>query len=132
MKTPLVNCKVEAYCEIKASESFEKVRKALSYILSNSKITKTNGSIQATSDNLESLDKIYETINSKQSQNVYRRQLRNNQNDNSTWFYLNKQAAFVEKIALCSEADESPLGPIKIIIKSKNIEKVTDWLVGNT
>ena len=130
MKTPLVNCKVEAFCSIKPSESKEKVSKAISYVLSNSQITRDKNSIQATSENLESLDKIFETINSRKSQNVYRRQLRNNQNDNSTWFYLNKQAAFVEKIALCSEAEESPLGPIKIIIKSKNIEKITDWLVG--
>jgi|TARA_Y100000815_G_scaffold61902_1_gene50225 predicted RNA binding protein with dsRBD fold (UPF0201 family) len=49
----------------------------------------------------------------------------------STWFYLNKQAAFANVIALCDEADESPLGPIKVVLHSKNIEDVIDWLVSD-
>jgi hypothetical protein len=50
----------------------------------------------------------------------------------STWFYLNKQAAFVDVIAICNEADESPLGPIKIVLHSTNIEDVIEWLVSDT
>jgi len=30
---------------------------------------------------------------------------------------------------LCDEAEESPLGPIKIILTSKSIEQIIDWLV---
>jgi predicted RNA binding protein with dsRBD fold (UPF0201 family) len=56
--------------------------------------------------------------------------MRNMTND-STWFYLNKQAAFANVITLCDEADESPLGPIKIVLHSKNIEDVIDWLVSD-
>ena len=44
-------------------------------------------------------------------------------------FYLNKQAAFVEKIAICEKADESPLGPIKVILTSVYIDKIIDWIV---
>jgi predicted RNA binding protein with dsRBD fold (UPF0201 family) len=49
----------------------------------------------------------------------------------STWFYLNKQAAFANVIALCDEADESSLGPITVVLHSKNIEDVIDWLVSD-
>ncbi len=47
----------------------------------------------------------------------------------TTWFYLNKQAAFVEKIAICEKSDESPLGPIKVIITSPNIDGIIDWII---
>jgi hypothetical protein len=49
--------------------------------------------------------------------------------NDSTWFYLNKQAAFVGTITLCEEAEESPLGPIKVILTSSNIDKIIDWLI---
>ena len=53
------------------------------------------------------------------------------QND-STWFYLNKQAALAGKIAICENASESPLGPITVTITSLGINSVTDWLVSVT
>ena len=88
-------------------------------------------SVKGTSTNLDSLRIIYETIHSRKTQKTYRRQLNQNLTDDSSWFYLNKQAAFVNTVALCEKADESPLGPIKIIIKSKNIERVIEWLISS-
>tara|TARA_B100001750_G_scaffold182781_1_gene151475 strand:- start:172 stop:339 length:168 start_codon:yes stop_codon:yes gene_type:complete len=49
----------------------------------------------------------------------------------TTWFYLNKQAAFANVITLCDEEAQSPLGPIKVVLHSKNIEDVIDWLVSD-
>jgi predicted RNA binding protein with dsRBD fold (UPF0201 family) len=34
-----------------------------------------------------------------------------------------------ELMALCEEAEESSLGPIKVIINAKNIERIIEWLV---
>ena len=51
--------------------------------------------------------------------------------DNTTWFYLNKQAAFVNVVAFCDEANESPLGPIKIILESNDIEKTIQTIIPN-
>ena len=56
----------------------------------------------------------------------YQRILKNNNDGNSTWFYLNKQAAFVNTVALCSEANESSLGPIKVVLRSNDIEQVIE------
>jgi len=129
MRTPNVSCKIDAYCLINPSEDPKKVEQAITNILVDVNIKINNESMHATSTNLECLQKIYETINSHHSKNAYRRQLNQNISDESSWFYLNKQAAFANSIALCSESEDSPLGPIKIILKSKNIQTVIDWLI---
>ena len=131
MKTPDVSCQINAYCSINPSEDPEKIKQALSNVLVDIDITINKESMKATSANLESLQKIYESIHSHQSANAYRRQLNQNLNANSSWFYLNKQAAYANVVALCSESDESPLGPIKIILNSSDIDTIIDWLIFN-
>ncbi|MGH1521553.1 MAG: RNA-binding domain-containing protein [Nitrosopumilus sp.] len=129
MKIPNIKCKIEMFCSINPSENPEKTKKSISNIFPSSKIIIENFSITAHSTDLYSLEKIYETIHLKQSQKTYRRNLEKNTQADTTWFYLNKQAAFVEKIVICEEATESPLGPIKVILQSSNIDELIDWLV---
>lgn len=131
MKAPTIACKINVYCEINSSEDPKKVEQAITNILGDTDVKINSESVSATFSNLESLKKIYDSIHSHQSKNAYRRQLNQNLNHDSSWFYLNKQAAFANTVALCSESDESPLGPIKIILNSKNIEQVIDWLIAN-
>jgi len=126
-----VDCKVSAFCMINASEDIEKVRTSLSNILTDMDEKITGDSLVANSNNYESLTKIYETMRARRSKSAYRRHLMRNMAKDSTWFYLNKQAAFANVVALCDEADESPLGPIKVVLHSKNIEDVIDWLVSD-
>jgi predicted RNA binding protein with dsRBD fold (UPF0201 family) len=71
-------------------------------------------------------------IKKYQTNRVYRRQMRFNTKGDTTWFYLNKQAAFVDVIAICEEAEESAMGPIKVIIHSKDLDKISDWLAPET
>ena len=129
MKIPSVSCKIEMFCSVNPSEDPKKIEKAISNIFTNSTIKTETFSISAQSKNLKSLEIIYETIHTKQSQKIYRRNLEKNLENDSTWFYLNKQAAFVEEIAICEEADESPLGPIKVILTSSYIDRIIDWIV---
>ena len=91
----------------------------------------TGDSLIANSNNYESLTKIYETMRTRKTKSAYRRHLMRNMTEDSTWFYLNKQAAFANVIALCDEEDQSPLGPIEVVLHSKNIEDVIDWLVSD-
>jgi len=91
----------------------------------------TGNSLVANSNNYESLTKIYETMRSRKTKSVYRRHLMRNMTEDSTWFYLNKQAAFADVTVLCDEADDSPLGPIKVVLHSTNIEDVIEWLVSD-
>jgi len=129
MKIPSISCKIEMFCSVNPSEDPKKIKKAISNIFTNSTITTETFSISAQSKDLKSLEIIYETIHTKQSQKIYRRNLEKNLENDTTWFYLNKQAAFVEKIAICEEANESPLGPIKVILTSSNIDRIIDWFV---
>jgi len=131
MNTPDVSCKIDAYCSINSSEDPKKVQQAITNILVDVDVEINKETLKATSTSLDSLQKIYDAINSHRSKNAYRRQLNQNLHDDSSWFYLNKQAAFANTIALCSESEESPLGPIKIILTSENIDTIIDWLVFN-
>ncbi|MEK0349172.1 MAG: RNA-binding domain-containing protein [Nitrosopumilus sp.] len=129
MKIPSISCKIEMFCSVNPSEDPKKIEKAISNIFRHSTIKIETFSISAQSKDLNSLEIIYETIHTKQSQKIYRRNLEKNLENDTTWFYLNKQAAFVEKIAICEEANESPLGPIKVILTSSYIDEIIDWFV---
>jgi len=124
-----IDCKISAYCAINPSEDIDKIRTAVSNVLIDMDEKIVGNSLIANSNNYESLSKIYEIIRAKNIKKAYRRNLRQNIVDDSTWFYLNKQAAFANVIALCDEDNQSPLGPIKIVLQSKNIRDVIDWLV---
>ena len=131
MRSLDVDCKISVYCTINESEDTNKVRTAVSNILTDIDEKITDNSLVANSNNYESLTKIYETMRTKKTKTAYRRHLMRNMTEDSTWFYLNKQAAFANVIALCDEEDQSPLGPIKVVLHSKNIEDVIDWLVSD-
>jgi predicted RNA binding protein with dsRBD fold (UPF0201 family) len=125
---PVLDCKIEAYCEINPSEDPRKIEQVMLNVLDNVELKLNKDSITAVSSETESLSKIHESIQKHRSQNVYRHFLDNNLDGDETWFYLNKQAAFVNNISLCEHAEESALGPIKITIRSKNIWRVIEWL----
>lgn len=128
MKPPKVACKIEVYAAVNPSEDPDKVRLAVSHVILESDYQYKDSSIKATSNELNSLAKIQETIKKHRTNRVYRRQMRFNTKGDTTWFYLNKQAAYVDVIAVCDEAEESAMGPIKVILHSKDLEKVVDWL----
>ena len=129
MKIPNINCKIEMSCPVNSSEDPDKVEKAIANIFPYSIIKYENFTMFAQSKELRSFEKIYETIHTNQSQKTYSRNLENNLENDTTWFFLNKQAAFVEKVAICDEPEESPLGPIKVTLTSSNIDGIIDWIV---
>ena len=129
MKIPNINCKIEMSCPVNHSEDPDKVKQAVANIFPYSIIKYENFTMFAQSKELRSFEKIYETIHTNQSQKTYSRNLENNLENDTTWFFLNKQAAFVEKVAICDEPEESPLGPIKVTLTSSNIDGIIDWIV---
>ena len=129
MRFPNISCKIEILSSINSSEDPKKIETAILNIFPDAKIKIDNFSIISNSKDLHLLEKIYDIIHSNQSQKIYQRQLEKNLENDSTWFYLNKQAAFVGTVALCEEAEESPLGPIKVILTSSNIDRIIDWLI---
>ena len=114
------------FCEINPSEDPEKVKLAVNNIFPDLTLEITDTDITGKSNNIQILSQISKTINKNNIKKTYQRILKNNSNSDSSWFYLNKQAAFVNTVALCSEINESSLGPIKVILRSNDIEQVID------
>ena len=117
---------IQLFCEINPSEDPDKVKLAVSNIFPDLTLDITDTDITAKSNNIQILSQISKTIHENNIKKTYQRILKNNSNSDSSWFYLNKQAAFVNTVALCSEANESSLGPIKVILRSNDIEQVID------
>ena len=129
MRFPNISCKIEIISHVNPSENLKKVETAILNIFPNAKIKSDDFSVRSNTKDIHLLEKIYDVIHSNHLQKIYRRQLEKNLENDSTWFYLNKQAAFVGTAALCEEAEESPLGPIKVTLTSSNIDGIIDWLI---
>ena len=131
MRFENLDCKIQVFSSINPSEDPEKVKKAILNILPNCEVKISDSSVSAQINELQSLENILEAIHSRQVLGVFKRQIERHKENNSTWFYLNKQAAFVKKIVICDEADESPLGPLKVVLTSLNLEQIIDFLVNH-
>jgi uncharacterized protein len=117
---------IQIFCEINPSEDPEKVKLAINNIFPDLPLEITDNDITGKSTNIQVLSQISKSIHENNIKKTYQRILKNNSNSDSSWFYLNKQAAFVNTVALCGEANESSLGPIKVILRSNEIEQVID------
>lgn len=127
-----LDCQIRVSAKINPSEDPQKVRQAVSGIFPNFTIRMDASRVSAESSNLQSLEHICQDIRARQAQGTYRRCLLGNMQDNSTWFYLNKQAALAGRVAICETASESPLGPITVTITSLGIDEVVVWMVSAT
>jgi len=119
---------IQIFCKINPSEDPEKVKTAVNNVFPEINLDVSETEIIGKTNNFSILSQISKSIHEKNIKNTYQRILKHNSDGESTWFYLNKQAAFTNTVALCSEANESSLGPIKIILRSNNIEQVIDSL----
>ena len=117
---------IQVFCQINPSEDPEKVKLAVNNIFPDIKLEIFDTEITGKTNNFSALSQISKSIHERNIKNAYQRILKNNNDGESTWFYLNKQAAFVNTVALCSEANESSLGPVKVILRSNDIEQVIE------
>ncbi len=120
---------IQVFCQINPSEDPEKVKLAVNNIFPDIKLEIFDTEITGKTNNFSALSQISKSIHERNIKNAYQRILKNNNDGESTWFYLNKQAAFVNTVALCSEANESSLGPIKVILRSNDIEQVIESII---
>ena len=121
--------RVETYLSL--SEDYNKVLLSLNNITCNCQFTLNNNIIYSENSNLNSLVKIFNQIRDKQTFSILRRLLNKNKYRDQTWFLLNKQAAFMNKVVLCEDESDSPLGPIKIILESDAIDNLINSLIEN-
>jgi len=74
------------------------------------------------------LSTLYNQVRDRSIISVLRRLLLSNLEKSSTWFYINKQVSTLGIIVLVDDEIESPLGPIRINLRSNNIDRVIEWL----
>jgi uncharacterized protein len=121
------NLEIIVQTYINPSEDLEKVNFAIKNVFPNSNFILKDNKLHLSTEKLEDLKKIKDQIRSRSTISVLKKVLYKNQNIDITWFLLNKQAAFSGVVVVAEEEDESPLGPIKITIKNRDIEEIIAW-----
>ncbi len=131
MKKPAINSPVEIKVEapVNPSEDSQKVIDAVTNVVQCSPEFRYGSRIVGRAAGTEALSVLYEQVRSKSAMGVLRRMLLDNRAGESTWFLLNKQAATAGIAAVIDEEQESPLGPIRVIISCEKLDPLIDWLV---
>lgn len=114
--------------QVNPSEDAEKVKDAIQKIIKFIEPDISQNRIISSTNNEKSLYLIYEQIRDKQILAVARRLLLRNMAKDSTYILLNKQAAYMGRLNICEDENESPLGPIKLIVQTPYINEFIDWL----
>ena len=122
---------INFFCEVNPSEDVEKIKTTIFNLFPDVKTKIENDQLSGNFEGIELLTTILQSVQHRNIKKTFLRILKSNISDNTTWFYLNKQAAFVNVVALCDEANESALGPIKIILESNDIEKTIQTIIPN-
>jgi predicted RNA binding protein with dsRBD fold (UPF0201 family) len=128
-KFPNLQIEIEVSCKVNNTESSDILIKAINSILDGIILEYKHGDrITGRSNNLDVLNIIYSQVRDRSITSALSRLLLTNLYENSTWFYVNKQVATKGIIVLVEDESESPLGPIRIHLKSNNIERIIEWL----
>lgn len=122
-----IELKVETI--INPSEDPDKVKKCVMNVANGCRPVISDGHLHGVCVGILSLHHIRVGVRSKSSLGVLRKLLERNRNGNSTWFYLNKQAAYGGVISLVDRHEESPMGAIRVTLTSNSLDRVIDWLL---
>ncbi|MEA2071106.1 MAG: RNA-binding domain-containing protein [Asgard group archaeon] len=117
------------------TEDSHKIAKALQTIVPAKVHKKKLGEqiyLKVESQDYSALDNLYHLFRKHRILDVARGQLLNGRFNSGTAFFINKQAAYANKINFCQQKGESPLGPIRIVIEYENIDHLIDWLTPYT
>ena len=126
-KMELESIEVIVITPINLTEDVQKVVFAVKNLLPGSELVIRKNNLYTKMNNFDGLRKIKDKIRSKKTLAVLQRILYNNYNMQSTWFLLNKQAAFSDVVVLVENENESPLGPIKITVNGCELERINEW-----
>lgn len=84
------------------------------------------------SSSVDSLRRLHAALRQERILDAARSYMLKNRRGNSLELKLHKQAAYAGHISLVTYDDESPLGPIRVIIASDKINDIIDWLAPPT
>ena len=122
-----VEINVEA--QVNPTESYEKVEAAIRNVFPNARVeVREEGVVMAYLEGLDALTKLYNLLRRERIRSAARSVLRRGAEGKLITFYLNKQAAYMERLSFSEPVGESPLGPIKVQIRCEEPEKLIRWL----
>jgi len=125
----LNNLLITVSATVRPSESVNLIENSINSIFSDLTYDKKlKSQVYGKSNTIKTLEYLYDQIRSKATISVLRRLLFRNLENDTTWFYINKQVATKGIIVLVEDKQESPLGPILVSIKSNDITQLIDWL----
>ena len=125
-----VSVHIEA--EINPTESEQKVKEAVENVFGamnmQTKPMHKGSVLLAEATGQEALDKFHGLPQREHIRAAARTVFLQGLEKTSVNFCLNKQVAYAGHVSFSQEVAESPLGPIKVKIKSENPREVIDWL----
>jgi len=115
---------------VSPSEDPRKVAEAMKSVVGNSKydLQERHSRITVRSDDPRALDKMHDQLRDRHVRGAAQRLLLRGREGDSTRLMLNRQAAIAGVIVLCGNEKESPLGPIIMTIRSKQLDAIVEWL----
>ncbi len=127
------NFQVKVEAEVYPTEDLEKVRRTLLNLFPDLDFeVKQSDSFKkiltGNSSEKNALRNFKQLIMRERIRDAARSIIYNNVLDDSAIVYLNKQVAYADHISFCMPNGESPLGPIRITLKSEKLQQVIDWL----
>ncbi|MBS7248768.1 MAG: RNA-binding domain-containing protein [Candidatus Jordarchaeales archaeon] len=123
--------KIRVETPLKPTEDPDKVVRALKNVLNVDYQVFGEGEdkkMVGEAEGLEHLRQLYEKLRGQYIVEAARGILKKGIKGDELTFFLNKQAAYVGKVHFCAPERESPMGAIKVTIKSSKIDEVVEWL----
>jgi predicted RNA binding protein with dsRBD fold (UPF0201 family) len=127
---------VRVEVEVNPTEDPTKVKQAVENVLGSLKLEEqrvARGSLlTAQTRGMENLSHFGSLLRRERIRAAARTILRRGRRGNIVAFYLNKQVAHAGHVSFCEPLAESPLGPIKVEVKSDNPSRLLDFLAPRT
>ncbi|MEM1666552.1 MAG: RNA-binding domain-containing protein [Nitrososphaerota archaeon] len=118
---------LEVRAPLNPTEDEEKVVKSILSIF-KVKVNVMQNEIIGCSEDINSLEKLKRMIRQRRIRSAARAVMRGGIRGNIVEFYLHKQAAYAGKVSFSNAEGESPLGPIRVTIKTDDPNKLINWL----
>ena len=115
--------------QIHPTEIEERVTAAITNIFPDIELDVRTDWISSKTENWDDLLYFSELLEKQRVLDAARRVILDHLSGNTTRFLLNKQAAYVGKINFCETEEESPMGPLFVVLSSEQISELLDRIV---
>lgn len=112
---------------INQTESIEKIQTTIRNITSKTPTIETRRTLEINGD-INLLNTVKNRINREGLNDVAENILNKNKEDNTTFFYINKQSAYNNKFHI-TDVDLSPLGDIKVELYDDDIDELIEYII---